>query len=177
MNGVTAPSISELLREAGLFADLDAPQLDRLARIARIEEHASGKTLFREGGRNENLCFVIDGTVSLEMSVPRRGPARILTIGPGQLLAWSALLGGGMMTATATVQEPLRMIVFPAGGLRDLCEANHGIGYSVMKQVAGSVARRLLGTRLQLLDLFAETDPVPDARNAAASGEGSRFQP
>jgi hypothetical protein len=63
------------------------------------------------------------------------------------------------MTATGTVQDDLRLIVCPAGELRSLCESNHDIGYCVMKQMANSVSRRLLGTRLQLLDLFAETEP------------------
>ena len=164
---VRGRSISEMLRQAGLFADLADPQLLELAALAGVAEHASGQILFREGGRNEELAFVIDGTVSLEMHVPSRGPARILTIGSGQLLAWSALLGGGTMTATAIVLDHVRLIVFPAGPLRALCETNHDIGYSVMKQVAGSVARRLLGTRLQLLDLFAETDAVVDAWSQA----------
>ena len=162
MNGSGRP-ISEMLRHSGLFADLADPQLVELAALAGVAEHAPGQILFREGGCNAELAFVIDGIVSLEMHVPSRGPARILTIGSGQLLAWSALLGGGTMTATAIALDRVRLIVFPAGALWSLCETNHDIGYSVMKQVAGSVARRLLGTRLQLLDLFAETDPLANA--------------
>lgn len=158
MNTAAPPSIAQFLRDAGLFGDLDDGHIAELAGIACVEDHLPGKTLFREGGRHDNLCFVIEGTVSLEMHIPRRGAVRILTVGSGQLLAWSALLGDGTMTATGTVQEHLRMVVFPAGKLRDLCEANHDIGYSVMKQMAISVSRRLLGTRLQLLDLFAESE-------------------
>ena len=167
MNAATAPPIPQLLCEVGLFADLDDQPLAELTGIARVEDHSAGTTLFREGGRHANLYFVIRGTVSLEMHIPRRGAARILTIGPGQLLAWSALLGDGTMTATAIVQEDVRMIVLPADELRHLCESDHHIGYSVMKQMATSVSRRLLGTRLQLLDLFAETDPVTHADGTA----------
>jgi CRP-like cAMP-binding protein len=166
MNAAAAP-IPQRLREVGLFADLDDPALAELTGIAHVEDHPAGTTLFREGGRNANLGFVVDGHVALEMHVPRGGATRILTIGPGQLLAWSALLGDGTMTATAIVQENVRMVVFPADKLRQLCESNHDIGYRVMKQMAISVSRRLLATRLQLLDLFAETDPVAHARGTA----------
>jgi CRP-like cAMP-binding protein len=162
-------SIAELLREAGLFAGLNDPQLIKLAGIARLADHSSRTRLFREGEQHGQLSFVVDGAVALEMHIPRRGAARILTIGPGQVLAWSALLSDGTMTATAIVQEPARMIVFPAGELRSLCESDHDIGYSVMKQIAGSVSRRLLATRLQLLDLFAETEPVTDASQTASA--------
>ena len=158
MNTAVPPPVAQLLRDAGLFGDLDDVQLAELARQATVEDYSAGVTLFREGSRNDKLCFVIVGAVALEMHIPRRGPTRLLTIGAGQLLAWSALLGDGTMTATGIVQEDLRMIAFPADALRTLCESNHDIGYSVMKHVSNSISRRLLGTRLQLLDLFAESD-------------------
>lgn len=150
--------VAQRLREAGLFGDLGDAQLAELARHATVENYPAGTTLFREGTKNDKLCFVVDGAVALEMHIPRQGKTRLLTIGPGQLLAWSALLGNGTMTATAIAQDELQVIAFPAETLRDLCESNHDIGYNVMKQVSHSISRRLLGTRLQLLDLFAETD-------------------
>lgn len=160
MNVPATQSVSQLLRDAGLFADLDDADLAKVAGIASVEDRAAGATIFKEGGRNSNLYFVIAGAAALEMHVPRRGTKRILTIGPGQLLAWSALLGDGTMTASAIAQQDLRLVAIPADPLRKLSDADHDIGYSVMRQTANSLSRRLLATRLQLLDLFAETDPT-----------------
>ena len=44
-----------------------------------------------------------------------------------------------------------------------LCAANHEFGFHLMQRLASSLSKRLVATRLQLLDLFAETPPtVPD---------------
>jgi hypothetical protein len=40
--------------------------------------------------------------------------------------------------------------------LRALCEKDHDIGYLFMRRMSNVIASRLLVTRLQLLDMFAE---------------------
>jgi CRP-like cAMP-binding protein len=163
-------SIPALLREAGLFADLDDAQLDDVARLAAVEAHAAGTTLFKEGAENHTLYVVLSGSVALEMHVPGRGVVRILTVGPGEVLAWSAFLAEGTMTATGIVQQDVRLIAFSASRLKALCAADHSIGFAVMSQVAASLSKRLLGTRLQLLDLFAEAQPHSTSPRAASPG-------
>jgi hypothetical protein len=46
--------------------------------------------------------------------------------------------------------------------LRQLCEADHDLGYVVMRRLANLVASRLLVTRLQLIDMFA----APEEKHA-----------
>ncbi len=41
-----------------------------------------------------------------------------------------------------------------------LCQRDHEVGYHVMRQTVCAMQRRLVATRLQLLDLFAETTPI-----------------
>jgi CRP-like cAMP-binding protein len=100
------------------------------------------------------MFLVESGHVALDMHVPGRGPVRILTVGEGELLGWSALLQDGPMTCAATALESTRLIAIPGAGLAALCEANQEIGYRVMRQMARALAQRLVATRLQLLDLF-----------------------
>ena len=49
----------------------------------------------------------------------------------------------------------------PKEALRRLCDTDHTLGYAVMNLVARALAQRLHGTRLQMLDLFSETEPTP----------------
>lgn len=85
------------------------------------------------------------------MAIPGRGRVPILTAGPGDVLAWSALVQQKIMTSTAVAQEPVRTIAFDGNALRQLCECNHAIGYYVMRQLAPALSHRLVATRLQLL--------------------------
>jgi CRP-like cAMP-binding protein len=98
------------------------------------------------------------------MFVRGRGRVPLMTAGPGDLVGWSPLFGGHPMTATATALEPVRVLSFDGQDLRGLCEANHEVGYHVMRQLALVLSDRLLATRLQLLDLFQDQSPLPHSQ-------------
>ena len=125
-----------------------------------MEHGAAGTILFREGALSDSLFLIIHGNVALDMHMPQRGQVRILTVGSGEVLAWSALLTDQRMTATATVLEEATLVSIPGNTLRALCDADPDVGYAVMKRMSQALAHRLLATRLQLLDLFRETQPV-----------------
>lgn len=139
----------------------------RLNESAHFCEYAPGTALFTEGTKNDEFHVVVEGQVRLDMLVARRGRIPILTAEAGDILAWSALLGDSTMTATAVALVPVKTIAFRGDQLRQLCEAEHEVGYYVMRQLASAVSRRLVATRLQLLDLFADQVSV---LNAAVMG-------
>ena len=137
-----------------------------LGRIAHARAYAVGEILFSEGSEHPEFHVIVDGHVRLDMFVPRRGRVPILTAGPGDVLAWSSLIGNTVMTSTAVALDAVRTVAFPSEQLLGLCESEHEVGFHVMRQLASALSRRLLATRLQLLDLFGEhvpvLDPLPD---------------
>ena len=148
-------AIKTILREQSFWDDIPEPSLDALAALASVTSFPAGSTIFREGAENKFLYILHRGHVGLDMNVPGRGRVRILSVGPGEMLAWSALLGDGQMIATATALEDTRVISVAAARLAELSNTNHEFGYQLMDRVAGSLAKRLVATRLQLLDLFS----------------------
>ena len=148
------------LNESSLFADLPAGVLDELAAVSVVLRFPANTVLFREGSENHNLYVIQSGQVVLEMCVPARGCTRLISLGPGDLVAWSALLGSGRMTASAIASEDTEVIAISAHKLLKICEANHEIGYHVMRRIAMAVSLRLLATRLQMLDLYSTESPV-----------------
>lgn len=133
-----------------------------LASIGVERRFASGDVLCREGEDASELYLLAGGHVALEMLVPGRGQVRVLTLGPGEVLAWSALVGKFGATATGIATDEVRAVVLPADLLWNLCESNHEVGYFVMRELARAVSRRLVETRLQLLDLFHEQSSSPN---------------
>jgi CRP-like cAMP-binding protein len=136
--------------------------------MARLEAIAEWDVLFREGAPSQDLFLVQSGFFALDMFVPARGRITILTVGPGELLGWSALLGEGAMTATATAVENSQVIGLPGDKLRTLCNVDHEFGYSLMRHLAVALSQRLLATRLQLLDLFAPVNQQPGSQQPGA---------
>lgn len=149
----------ELLQGLRFSAGLPLPVLAALAAVAELRHYDQGAVLFKEGILHDELYLVADGRVGLEMHVPGRGAVRILTLGSGELLGWSPVLGDGRMTATAAALDPAHVVVLPARAIRDLCQADHEAGFQIMRYLASAVSRRLVATRLQLLDLYADASP------------------
>lgn len=146
-----------VLEELRFSAVFPPEVLDDLAAASTIQQVSAGTVVFRESGANDNLYLLRSGRLALEMNVPGRGAVRILTIGPGEMVGWSALLGQGKMTASAVAVEDAELVVAPADSLRELCKANDEFGHQMMRQMADALSKRLVATRLQLLDLFADT--------------------
>jgi CRP/FNR family cyclic AMP-dependent transcriptional regulator len=140
-------SCCEFLR--GMPGDL----VVRLGHIAHVRDYLAGTLLFIEGIAHPEFHVIVEGQVQLDMHVPQRGRVPILSVGPGEILAWSALLGNSVMTTTATALKDVRTVAFRADQLLDLCAKEHEAGYHIMRQLATALSHRLLATRLQLLDL------------------------
>jgi CRP-like cAMP-binding protein len=148
--------LRQVLDELGFAADLPEAVLDELATAAALIDYPAGATIFHEGNENHFLYFVHTGHVGLDMHVPGRGRVRILTLGPGEMLAWSALVGDGRMTVSAIAIDDTQVVAAAAQKLSDICRNNHQVGYELMARMAQALAQRLTATRLQLLDLFAD---------------------
>lgn len=133
---------------------LNQDQQGVLDALAFRQTLKAGETIFLEGERHPFVYWIIEGQVELEMASSGKTMQSLLTVGDGEFLAWSVLLTQRRMTATAKTVQPTRMLRFEIEPLLELCESNHEIGYRVMQDIAGQLARRLLAARLQMLDLF-----------------------
>lgn len=147
-------SAFEDLRQMPSLAEFDDVALEQFASVGEEQLRPAGNLLFSEGDPHGQIYLVSSGTIRLEMLTAKCGRQTIMSIGRGDLLAWSALIGDGVMTATAIVGENAKLIAFDASALRQLLERDSKLGYQFMKFFAKALSRRLLATRLQLLDLF-----------------------
>ena len=147
-----------MLERIRFAAGLPQQTLMQLQAIAELRTFAAGEVIFRENTDCDNVFLLASGQVALDMHVAGRGPIRILTIGSGEMLGWSAMFSAGTMTATATALEATCALAFSGALLRELCESDHDLGYRIMRRVADALSQRLISMRLQLLDLF--TNPT-----------------
>jgi CRP-like cAMP-binding protein len=125
--------------------------------------------LFREQQQSSFIYLVLSGTVGLEIELSPQKVVPVQTVGPGEILGWSPMLGLGPMTATARTAERCRLAALPVDRLMDLCEQNPRFGLALMRQLAIALAERLRTTRLRLSRTMraspavaAAAHPVPD---------------
>lgn len=139
---------------------LSREQIDKLIDATSIVEIQIGEFLFREGQTNPMIYVMLEGQLDLVMQVRHRGSQRILSLGKGDLVAWSALLGSGVMTCSALCIRDARLVAIDARVIMDRMERDHEFGYHFMRWIAIALSGRLTATRLQLLDLFAPAIPT-----------------
>src|SRR5207245_8804479 len=66
----------------------------------RREHFEPDEVIFREGDRGDWLYVVVEGQVEVHRSVPGRGDVTLRTLGAGECLGESALVGESARTAT-----------------------------------------------------------------------------
>jgi CRP/FNR family transcriptional regulator, cyclic AMP receptor protein len=128
--------------------------LEELAKIAQIEECEEGEMLFAEGDAVKNVYLLIHGEVALDISASGIRPQHVLTIGAGDSLGWSALLGRRRRMATAKVTEATRVVRIDGNELLELCQVNPRLGFEIMRQTAAGLADRLNAMCLQFLGVY-----------------------
>jgi CRP-like cAMP-binding protein len=78
----------------------------------------------------------------------------ILTVDPGDVFGWSAVLQPAIATATGVTVQPTSAVLFDGGPLSEALAADCDLASALYRRLLMSVARRLGATRLQLLDLY-----------------------
>ena len=145
------------------FQELNEEHLKKLAEIALIRQVKTGEILFREGDKQDNVYFVVKGRIALDMFIPHRGKVRFYTAEEGDIVGWSSITPSVQQrTAGAVAVIETTVIAIHAGKLQELCNQDHDLGYVVMSRMANVVASRLLVTRLQLMDIFAQPMEKPN---------------
>jgi CRP-like cAMP-binding protein len=145
------------------FRDLKIQHLDQIAQISQLRHVKAGEVIFREGEYEDRVYIVLDGRVALDMMVPPRGKVRFYTAEKWDIFGWSSVTPTvHQRTAGATAVIDSLLASVEASKLRELCDQDHDLGYVTMRRLANIVASRLMITRLQLLDIFAE----PETKNA-----------
>lgn len=150
-------NLSDRLAATWLTTLLDGAARDALARIGRVIAVPAGTVLMRETEPNDMMAIVLEGRVSLRMRVPERGQVSIVTIEPGDVVGWSALVPPYRATSTAVVLVDSELAQFDGPQLREAIDTDPALATQLYPVLLKAVARRLEGTRLQLLDLFSQT--------------------
>ena len=109
------------------------------------------KQIFCEGSDANRFFLILEGHVVLESETQDGATIPIQTLGPGDDLGWSWLFPPYSLQFSARATEPTKAIFFYGTRLRARCEADHDLGFALMKRVAEVMVKRLQATRQQLV--------------------------
>jgi CRP-like cAMP-binding protein len=148
--------LERIVREHRFFAGLDEGFIHLVVGCARNVRFEAGQYLFREGEPADQFYLIRHGRVGLELSAPGQGTVTFQTVGEGEIVGVSWLIPPYRLTYDAKAIELTRAIAMDAACLRGKCEADHDLGYEMMKRFMPVLIQRLQATRLQILDVYGK---------------------
>ena len=150
--------IAELVAEIPSFAGMAPEQLDVIAGCAQTASFRDGEMLLREGEAADVFYAIREGDVALEIAAPGRRPLVFQTLHDSDLLGWSWLFEPERVRFDARARGTVHSISFDGACLRGKCEADHDLGFELMRRFAKVVVERLQATRLQLTDVYGSDE-------------------
>lgn len=148
--------LKNILLEHPLLAGLEPSFAALVVGCAKNVRFDTGQFLCHEGDPADEIYLLRHGRVALEAVAPGRGAMTFLTVEPGEIVGLSWLVAPYRWAFNARALELTRAISLDARCLRTKCEADHDLGYEMMKRFTPVLLERLNAARLQLLDVYAK---------------------
>lgn len=146
--------LNRIVREHPFFAGLEDAFCALVCGCAKNARFEASQYLFHEGDPANEFYLLRHGRVALELHAPERGPVTFQTLGEGEVVGVSWLIPPYRWSYDARALTLVRAIAINAACLRQKCEADHDLGYEMMKRFMPVLIRRLQATRLQILDVY-----------------------
>lgn len=147
----------EILKEHSFFKDLSQEHLELLAGCCKNQVFEPGEMIGEEGGPADHFYIIRKGKVAIQIHTPHQGGMTVQTVGPDDIIGWSWLFPPYTWSFDIKAVEKTLTIALDGRCLREKCESDHELGYTLMRRFSKIMVRRLQATRMQLLDIYKET--------------------
>lgn len=150
--------IMAFLKSISEFECLADNELEQIARIAKLKSVNAGEPVDVQGQPADKFYILVTGrlavVLTLDLGVAHQ-TYQIMTLGPGQMFAWSGLVGNPHYTAGSRALTNCSFLEFDVRELQQLFEQDPKLGYVIMRLVAQTIASRLKHIQLQLAQQYA----------------------
>ncbi len=147
-------TLSTVLGDTWFGATLPVTARARLAVIGRLVDIPAGTVVLEEGRPCPAMGILVAGRLALRLAVGGVGERTLMTLEPGEVFGWSAVLPGSVSTSTCMAVAPSVAVQFESFGLLAALEIDDELAAVVYRRLLAVVARRLSATRMQLLDVY-----------------------
>ncbi len=147
-------ALDEIVGSHRVFEGLTPEYLQFIAGCASNVVFDADTHLVHEGAAADYFYIIRHGVIAIEAHDNRKGVIRIQTVGENDVLGWSWLFPPYRWHYDARALTLVRATAFDGKCLRDKCDADHHLGYELMKRFAGIMMERLQATLLQVVDVY-----------------------
>jgi CRP/FNR family cyclic AMP-dependent transcriptional regulator len=143
----------QIIAKFANFSDFTDDEIKAMSILANEEHYEPGQFVFHEGGEANKMYLLLQGQIEMLMNSNGAGTqqAVVMTVQPGDIFGWSALVEPYRLTASARCATRVRVVAIAAPGLRALMAVSCALGFRLMQRACQASSARLSATRMQLL--------------------------
>lgn len=132
-----------LLSKAGLFSQLQEPELRTIARYSGYRSYIPGEVIFSEGSHREELYLIRDGSVAIRRQ-SETGGEDIARFVAGEVFGEMDLLDSAPRSASAIAEQRSTILVFPDEvPFQELLERHPHVFAQILRKLLGEIAGRI----------------------------------
>ncbi|HUW92639.1 MAG TPA: cyclic nucleotide-binding domain-containing protein [Bacteroidales bacterium] len=143
---------AEDLKRIRFFEGYSEHQLETIAEMSSIKELRVKETIFEQYDQLSEVFVLLEGSLSLGITLAKEKRIHLGTIEEGQLFSWSAVFPPYISTAWVMALTPAKVIAIDAGKLNAKIEKDCDFGFITMSKIAQTISHRLSDTRFQLMN-------------------------
>jgi len=127
-------------------------QLETISKMSSIKEFKVKDILFEQYDELSEVYVLLEGSLSLGISLAKEKRIHLGSIEEGQLFSWSAVFSPFISTAWVMAMAPAKVIAIDAKKLNEEIEKDCDFGFRTMSKIAQTISHRLSDTRFQLMN-------------------------
>ena len=153
--GASSGEIAALLARVPLFEQLEAAELEPVARVAVPRSFPKGVRVFHEGDSSDACYIVRSGDLRVTREHPDGRAIALATLGPGDIFGELAMLDGGTRSASVETLSDCELLALPAPDMRRVV-AGHG---EIAAKLIVALTKRLRETNERVTRQSFQTVP------------------
>jgi len=140
------------LKGISFFKGYTDKQLETILKMSSIKEFKVKDIMFEQYDELSEVYVLMQGSLSLGISLAQEKRIHLGTIEEGQLFSWSAIFPPFISTAWVMAVTPAKVISINSKKLNSEIEKDCDFGFRTMSKIAQTISHRLSDTRFQLMN-------------------------
>jgi CRP-like cAMP-binding protein len=138
------PAGAEIIKGTAFFAGLTPAQYERVAALGHLDYFRQDSQIYNIGDAAADFYVLVDGMVRFSIGFGSRRAAAGQVLRRGEVFGWAALVEEApKRIASACCITPCTVLTMSGDQLLLLMEADHSLGFRLMKQVNALITGNL----------------------------------
>ena len=134
---------TSLLKNADIFAELDAAELNAVAETCTEQLMAAGEKIFTEGEPGNRLFIISEGEVRISRTVPGSGEEALTVLKRGASFGEMSVFDRSQRSTDAIANTACTLLTISRADFEMLLDFNRDLAYKVLWSVIHTLSRRL----------------------------------